>query len=116
VRLRTLLTFRNNCLTREDGTDIVPKCRRPNTILNPATSRKSDHTLTVEADGFAFQLFLNDNQTSSSEDPVTTDCTVQITTYSLNCVELLRFLGTDNGDSADIYPWTTVTFYRRRVL
>lgn len=87
-----LLTFRDNCLTREDGTDIAPKGRRPNTILKPATCRTSDHTDTVEADVFGFQLFLQDTQTSSTGDPVSTDNTVKTTTYSLTCVKLLSFL------------------------
>ena len=81
-----LLTFRENCLTRKDGTDIVPKRRRPNTILNPATCPKSDNTDTVEADVFAFQLFLQDTQTSIPGDHASTDYTLKTTTYRLTWV------------------------------
>lgn len=110
-----LLNFRDNCLTREDGTDIVPKCRQPNTILNPATCQKSDHTDAVKADVFAFQLFRQDTQTSSPGNPVSTNCTIKTTTYSLTCIKLLCFLGPDNGDSAVIYPRTRLKFCRTRV-
>jgi len=89
-------------LTREDGTDIVSKCRRPNTIPNSRNMPTSDHTGTVEADVFPFHLFLKDTQTFSPEDPVSADYIVKTITYSFTWVKLLPFLWPDKEDSAVI--------------